>query len=319
MKDVTVTNFVRAETDHMFRTNMKMVGMKIGAMVHLRAPTTPDNQPVIRMNQDTLYSATLMDLSKPVKVTLPEADGRYMSMQVINQDHYMFVEAKPGTYTLTEEEVGTRFAQVSIRTFVDINDPDDLAKAHAAQDAIELAGGGDGPFEAPDWNTDKLAVARKALNDLAALGFDASNAFGQKEEVRPIDYLVGAASGWGGLPQSAATYVIGSVEKNDGQTPHAITVKDVPVDGFWSVTVYNADGYLEANDLGVNSYNNFSAQPNEDGSYTIHFGGCDDSHGNGRVNCIPISPGWNYAFRMYEPEEAILNGSWTFPKIVPVK
>ncbi len=315
MKDVTVTNFVRAETDHMFRTNMKMVGMKIGAMVHLRAPTTPDNQPVIRMNQDTLYSATLIDLSKPVKVTLPEADGRYMSMQVINQDHYMFVEAKPGTYELTEEEVGTRFAQVSVRTFVDINDPDDLAKAHAAQDAIALTGGGDGPFEAPDWNTDKLAVARKALNDLAALGFDASNAFGRKEEVRPIDYLVGAASGWGGLPSSAATYVIGSVEKNDGQTPYAITVKDVPVDGFWSVTVYNADGYLEANDLGVNSYNNFSAQPNEDGSYTIHFGGCDD----GRVNCIPISPGWNYAFRMYEPEEAILNGSWTFPKIVPVK
>ncbi len=312
MKDVNVTNFVRAETDHMFRTNMKMVGMKIGAMVHLRAPTTPDNQPVIRMNQDTLYSATLIDLSKPVKLTLPEADGRYMSMQVINQDHYMFVEAKPGTYELTEEEVGTRFAQVSIRTFVDINDPDDLAKAHAAQDAIELAGGGDGPFEAPDWNTDKLAVARKALNDLAALGFDASNAFGRKEEVRPIDYLVGAASGWGGLPQSAATYVIGSVEKNDGQTPYAITVKDVPVDGFWSVTVYNADGYLEANDLGVNSYNNFSAQPNEDGSYTIHFGGCDDAT-DGRVNCIPISPGWNYAFRMYEPRAEILDGSWTFP------
>ena len=315
MKDVTVTNFVRAETDHMFRTNMKMVGMKIGAMVHLRAPTTPDNQPVIRMNQDTLYSATLMDLSKPVKLTLPEADGRYMSMQVINQDHYMFVEAKPGTYELTEEEVGTRFAQVSIRTFVDINDPDDLAKAHAAQDAIELAGGGDGPFEAPDWNTDKLAVARKALNDLAALGFDASNAFGRKEEVRPIDYLVGAASGWGGLPGSAATYIVDSVEKNDGQTPYAITVKDVPVDGFWSVTVYNADGYLEANDLGVNSYNNFSAQPNEDGSYTIHFGGCDD----GRVNCIPISPGWNYAFRMYEPRAEILDGSWRPPALHPVK
>ena len=315
MKDVNVSNIVRAETDHMFRTNMKMVGMKIGAMVHLRAPTTPDNQPVIRMNQDTLYSATLMDLSKPVKVTLPEADGRYMSMQVINQDHYMFVEAKPGTYELTEEEVGTRFAQVSVRTFVDINDPDDLAKAHAAQDAIELTGGGDGPFEAPDWNTDKLAVARKALNDLAALGFDASNAFGRKEEVRPIDYLVGAASGWGGLPGSAATYVIGSVEKNDGQTPHAITVKDVPVDGFWSVTVYNADGYLEANDLGVNSYNNFSAQPNEDGSYTIHFGGCDD----GRVNCIPISPGWNYAFRMYEPRAEILDGSWRPPALHPVK
>jgi hypothetical protein len=274
------------------------------------------------MNQDTLYSATVLDLSKPVKLTLPEAGGRYMSMHVVNQDHYMFVESKPGTYELTKDSVGTRFASVTIRTFVDILDPDDLAKAHAAQDAIELSGGGDGPFEAPDWNTDDLAVARKALNDLAVLGFDTSYAFGRKEEVRPIDHLVGAAAGWGGLPRTAAFYILDSVEENDGQTPHAVTVKDVPVDAFWSITVYNADGYLEANDRGVNGYNNFSAQPNEDGSYTIHFGGCDDGHGDGRgdgrVNCIPISPGWNYAIRMYEPRAEILDGSWRFPAPQPV-
>ena len=315
MKDVNITNFVRAETDHMIRANMKAFGVSIGTMTHVRRPTAPDNQPVIRMNQDTLYSGTVLDLSKPVKLTLLEVGGRYMSMHVVNQDHYMFVEAKPGTYELTEEEVGTRFALVSIRTFVDINDPEDLAKAHAAQDAIELAGGGDGPFQAPDWNTDQLAVARKALNDLAVLGFDASHAFGRKEEVRPVDYLVGAAAGWGGLPQSAAMYVIDSVDKNDGQTPHAVTVKDVPVDAFWSITVYNADGYLEANERGVNSYKNISAQPNEDGSFTIHFGGCED----GRVNCIPITPGWNYAIRMYEPRAEILDGTWRFRAPEPVE
>ena len=245
---VTVANFVRAETDHMIRANMKAFGVKIGVMTHVRKPTTPDNQPVIRMNQDTLYSGTVLDLSKPVKLTLPEADGRYMSMHVVNQDHYMFVESKPGTYEMTRDSVGTRFAFVSIRTFVDILDPDDLAKAHAAQDAIELSGGGDGPFEAPDWNTNDLAVARKALSDLAVLGFDTSDAFGRKEEVRPVDHLVGAAAGWGGLPRSAATYILDSVDENDGETPHAVTVKDVPVDAFWSVTVYNADGYLEGND-----------------------------------------------------------------------
>ncbi len=148
---------------------------------------------------------------------------------------------------------------------------------------------------------------RKALNDLAALGFDPTYAFGRKEDVQPVDYLVGAAAGRGGLPRSAAMYTFDSVEKNDGQTPHAITVKDAPVNAFWSITVYNADGYLEANDRGVNSYNNFSAQPNEDGSCTIHFGGCDD----GRSNCIPITPGWNYAIRMYQPRAEILDGSWS--------
>jgi hypothetical protein len=313
--DVTVDAFVRAESDHMIRANMAMLGVGFGAWTHLRAPTTPDNQPVIRMNQDTLYSATVVDLSKPATITLPDVGGRYMSMHVVNQDHYMFVESEPGAYELTEENVGTRFAYVTVRTFYNAGDPNDLARAHAAQDAIGFSGGGKGPFEAPNWDTEDLAVARKALSDLAVLGFDSTHAFGSRDEVRPIDHLVGAAAGWGGLPKTAAFYIVASAGENDGRTPHALTVGEVPVDAFWSITVYNAGGYLEANELGVNSYNNFSAEPNEDGSYTIHFGGCDD----GRVNCIPVTPGWNYAIRMYEPRPEILDGSWRFPAPRPVR
>jgi hypothetical protein len=312
-ENVTVETFVRAESDHMIRANMEAYGVEFGKFTHLREPVTPENQPVIRMNQDTLYSSTVLDLSKPVEITLPEVGGRYMSMHVVSQDHYCYVEAQPGTYELTEDTVGTRFALVTVRTFYNVGDPDDLAKAHAAQDKIELKGGGEGSFEAPVWDTENLAVARKALNDLAVLGFDTTYAFGREEEVRPIDHLVGAAAGWGGLPRTAAFYILASVDANDGETPHVVTVGDVPVDAFWSVTIYNADGYLEANDLGVNSYNDFSAEPNEDGSLTLHFGGC----GDGRMNCIPISPGWNYAIRMYEPREEILDGSWTFPRVQP--
>jgi hypothetical protein len=82
---------------------------------------------------------------------------------------------------------------VTVRTFYDAGDPDDLAKAHAAQDKITVSGGGPGPFEAPNWDTDQLKVARQALSELSTLGFDTSYAFGSKEEVRPIDHLVAAA------------------------------------------------------------------------------------------------------------------------------
>ena len=312
--DVNVDNFARAESDTMIRANMSMIGVGIGEIVHLREPTTPDNQPVIRMNQDTLYSGAVLDLSVPVKITLPEAGGRYMSMHVVSQDHYMLFESEPGTYELTESSVGTRFALLTVRTFVDVNDPEDIAEVHALQDELSISGGGSGPFDAPDWDQEDLAIARKALSDLGSLGFDTTYAFGTKDEVRPVDHLVGAGAGWGGLPPAAAFYTMGRVDADDGKTPYVVTVKDVPVDAFWSITVYNADGYLEANELGINNFNNVKARPNDDGSFTIHFGGCDD----GRVNCIPITPGWNYAVRMYQPREEILDGRWTFPEFQPI-
>lgn len=312
--DVTIPDLARAETDHMIRVSMATVGIDFGKIVHLREPTTAENQTVIRSNQDTLYSSTVLDLSQPVQMTLPEADGRYMSMLVISQDHFMIAEATPGTYELTEELVGTRFAFVIFRTFVDVNDPADVAASHAAQDGIVMTGGGDGPFEAPNWDLEQLATARQAMNDLALLGFDVTRAFGAKDEVTPIDHLIGALSGWGGLPPRSAVYLIDEVDQNDGDTPHAVTVTDVPVRAFWSVTVYNSDGFLDANDRGVNSYNDYTATRSDDGSITIHFGACDD----GRLNCLPITPDWSYAIRLYEPEDDILSGSWDFPTIGPV-
>jgi hypothetical protein len=313
-EDVTIANLVRAESDHMMRENMRVYGVGLGEIIHLREPTTTDNQAVIRMNQDTLYSGLLLDLSVPVQVTMPEVDGRYMSMMVISQDHYITSEATPGTYELTEENVGTRFAFIGLRTFADVTDPADVAAAHKAQDAFTISGGGAGPFEAPDWNLDQLDMARKAINDVSTLGFDSALAYGTKDVVEPVNHLIGAVSAWGGLPAKAAIYVVDAVSKNDGMTPYSVTLDAVPVRAFWSVTVYNADGRMEANDLGVNSYNNYTAQPSDDGTVTLHFGGCKD----GRNNCIPITPNWNYAVRLYEPEPEIIDGTWTFPLFEPV-
>ncbi|TKB43469.1 DUF1214 domain-containing protein [Thalassotalea mangrovi] len=314
-KDVNVANYVRAESDHMLRSTMESFNIKVGVLQHAREATTPELQPVIRMNQDTLYSSTVIDLSEPLTVTLPEIHGRYQSMHIVNQDHFMRFETKPGTYELNQELVGTRFALVTIRTFVNPNDPEDVEKAHQAQDLIKVSGGGKGPLDIPDWNQEQLSIGRKALNDFAVLGFDSAYAFGTKEETKPVDHLIGAASGWGGLPKKAAMYSMGMVANNDGETFYSVTAKDVPVEAFWSVTVYNADGYLEANELGVNSYNNITAKADSDGAITIHFGGC----GDGRINCIPITKGWNYAVRMYSPKQALLEGNWTFPTAKPAQ
>ena len=101
---------------------------------------------------------------------------------------------------------------------------------------------------------------------------------------------------------------------NDGTTVHRLTVRDVPVDGFWSVTVYNKDGYFTENAQNTYSLNNITAAKSDDGSVDIQFGGCDAAKGN----CLPITPGWNYIVRLYRPRQEILDGSWTFPGAEPV-
>lgn len=312
---VNVENFARAETDHMLQANLQISNIKVGELFHVRQLTPIDRQPAIRMNRDTFYSGLVQDLSKPAKITLPEIGGRYQSMHVINQDHYSYGESKPGIYSLTQEKVGSRYAYVIIRTFVDSDNPEDVKEVHKAQDAIVVKTPYIGTeLELPEWDKEELSVARDAINTLAKMGVTLSGAFGLKNEVDPIKHLLGTAAGWGGMPARNSVGVISSTADNSG-TPHSVTVKDVPVRAFWSITIYNKDGFFEKNDLGRYSFNNHMAEKNKDGSITINFGDCED----GRVNCLPISEGWNYTVRMYEPEDEIINGKWTFPIPLPVK
>jgi hypothetical protein len=104
-------------------------------------------------------------------------------------------------------------------------------------------------------------------------------------------------------------------EQDNGEVPHTLTVSDAPVDGFWSLTVYNEDGYMQRNEAGAYSVNNVTAQSNTDGSVTVNFGGCQDA----RVNCLPIMKGWSYVVRMYQPQADILEGRWSFPKAKATK
>ena len=310
-KPVTIDNFVRAESDTAIQKIYHMAGL--GKFFHLRTPVPLDKQDVIRMNRDTLYSGAVLDLSKPATVTLPDTGGRYMSLQVVSQDHYMFATSKPGKHTLSQKQVGSRYAYLIVRTFIDANDAKDITAANAAQDKLSIKGG-TGSLDIPNWDQEQLKTAREALNTLGKMGMDASRGLGTRAHVDPLQHLVSAAVGWGGLPEKNAFYEIEVAEKNDG-TPHTITVKDVPVDAFWSITVYNAKGYIEENDRGAYSYNNVTAAANKDGSITINFGACDD----GRINCLPVTKGWNYAVRMYEPRQQILDRSWKFPDVVPTK
>ena len=179
------------------------------------------------------------------------------------------------------------------------------------QDQIVVSQRDVGTFEVPDWDRESLNRVRSLLNALAAgVTGDVTGSFGSRDEIDPIRHLIATGAGWGGNPPHAATYLNATPARNDGLVPHALAVIDVPVDGFWSITVYNGDGYMQKNSLNAYSFNGVTAQKNADGSTTVHFGACDD----GRSNCIPITDGWNYIVRLYRPRPEVLDGSWVFPE-----
>ncbi|MBX7165741.1 MAG: subclass B3 metallo-beta-lactamase [Pirellulales bacterium] len=312
---VTVQNFIRAETDLYFSRTVADNG--IGKLLGPREFTPIDKQYIVRMNRDTLYSSAVFDLdAAPVTISLPDAGKRYMAMQVINQDHYTEgVHYAPVRQTLTKAAMGTRYVFVIVRTLANPGDPADLETANRLRDAMTVEQADAGNWEMPNWDEQSRTEIRDALAILGShVNGQMKAMFGVKSEVDPILHLIGTAIGWGGNPPSAAIYSSLFPAQNDGQTPYTITVKDVPVDGFWSITVYNSKGFLEKNDRGLYSFNNLSAKPNADGSCTIRFGGAPDA-----ANYLPIMPGWNYTVRLYRPRQNILDGTWSFPEAQPAQ
>lgn len=309
---VSLSSFVRLETNRMFTTLQGVAG-GVNRWHHVRVPTPLDAQNVIRMNRDTLYSISIVDLAAGATVSVPDAGDRYLSVMVVNDTHHvMEVLHGAGEHELSADRVGSRHAAVAVRILVDANDPADVTSVNALQDQLAVTAGSAEPVAAAQYDQAAFDEVRRAVLTLAKHSPSFDGAFGRPDEVDPLLHVLGTAAGWGGLPLSEARYLNVS-----GGAPgaHRIVVPaHVPVDGFWSISMYNRDGFFEANDLGVYSVNSVTAEREADGTTIVHLGGC----GDGRVNCIPLPDGWNYVVRLYRPRPEVLDGSWTFPAPEPI-
>lgn len=312
---VTPENFVRAESDMYFASVVQEGAF--GVLEHFRELMPVDKQTVIRSNRDTLYSTGVFDLrAGPLHITMPEVGDRFMSLMIIDEDEYVIdVVYEPGTYTLTQDRSSTRYVLLGIRTFVHPQDPADVRAAMAAQNAIVVRQPARGEFEIPAWDPDTRGRIHHALLEMGTTVPDTRRMFGRRNEVDPLRHLIGCALGWGGNPEHDALYLNVTPRLNDGKKVHRLVVPpDVPVDAFWSVSVYNAAGYFEPNALDRYSLNSYTAERDLDGSTEIQFGGCIA----GVHNCLPIVAGWNYIVRLYRPRPELIDGTWTFPEAQPI-
>src|SRR6187549_2962002 len=197
---VTADNFIRAESDAVFTGIVAQGG--VGKFYHHRKLQSG--------NRDTLYSTAVLDLDAgPVTLALPNAGKRFLSMVVIDEDHYVFtVVYGAGRHTLTRAQVGTRYALAAIRILADPSDPKDVARVNALQDAVKVEQpGGPGRFEVPKWDAASHQKVRAALVVLAENLPDWRHAAGRRTDVDPVRHLIVTATGWGLNPDKDAIYL----------------------------------------------------------------------------------------------------------------
>ncbi|MCD5348455.1 DUF1254 domain-containing protein [Agromyces sp. S2-1-8] len=308
---VSIDDFARIETDTMISRMLPIIG-GLGVFHHDRELAPLDQQPVIRQNRDTLYSVAVVDLGGgPAKLTIPDVGYRYISVMVINQDHYInrvFHEA--GTYDLTKDEFDTDYVVVAARILFDPTSEADLAEVHRLQDGLTIDAAAQRPFEHPDVDAESYGEVRGALLVLGRTMGGLAHAFGRAGEVDPVRHLVGTALGWGGLPDAEASYL--NVEPRLPRGRYTITFgTDVPADAFWSLSVYNGAGYFEPGPDGLTNVNSVFAARNADGSTTVHLGDWADAV----PNRVDLPGGWNLLIRLYRPRLDEL-ATWSVPDIV---
>jgi len=309
---VTDENYARAESEIILAGYVQKIAAAtgtngMGVWMHLREGADPKDRTVMRINFDTLYSFAIVDLTEDAVLTMPETNGRYQSAWFITDEHYnpmAFIE--PGTYTLTQEDMGSRYIMIGIRTQVNVADPADLAIVHEFQDQLILEQKDTGEFvPSADWDMEEVLAMRAKYQELAeAEGLVSEQVFGKKGEVPLKEHNAGAAMGWGGLTAERAVYPNIFPESAE---PQSLTLIDVPAGAFWSVTVYDADGFPQGDVYNINSA---FAVPEDDGSFIIHFGG-----DKGAVNYMDIFENWNVSLRIYEPTEAYFSGEWVMPEL----
>lgn len=304
---VTKDNFIRAETDRMFSDFLKLSG-GVNKLAHIRKPTPLDQQTVVRMNRDTIYSAAIVDAGEGGTVTLPPApDGRYISVHFIDNDHQdLGAINAPGPHPIPKVD-GHIAALFRVQVF-DPSDAAEMARLNAWQDALRIDAAGSRPFAPGTWDKASLDTVRADLETACRAFPNFEKGMMPAGQGDPEQRLCAAAGGWGLLPATQATYF--SYAGGHPLTECRMATYQVPKNGaFWSIQVYDNSGFIASENSTLNSRR---ARLNPDGTFTAYFGSkelCGDI-----PNRLDVSEGWNFMMRVYKPNpETVLGGRYTLP------
>jgi len=306
--EVTPETYIRAETDRQFGIVNKMAG-GVNRLFHFRRPTPLDEQNVVRMNRDTLYSMGLVDTSKGATITVPEIPkGRYVSVQLVDNDQYCpFVIYTAGTHEFPKD---TKYLGVGVRIQVfNPKDANEVALVNKLQDQFVINANSADPLPLFRWDIESLKALTAQYEKDSARYSSWKGMMGPRGKVDEKTRHIGAAAAWGLLPEWDATYLNYSGDP-DPEVGYMAIYKVPENKAFWSITVYGKDGYMKSENNIVNSSN---AKFNADGTFTVYYGSkelCGDV-----ANRLDVTDGWNFLMRVYRPGTSVLDGTYKLSEV----
>lgn len=308
---VTPDTYIKAEVDGRMLTFQERAG-GINQFYLFSRPTPTDEQPVVRMNRDTMYGGAVIDTSKGASVTIPEMpDERYFSVMLLDNNHYTVdVLTTAGTHEIPAGTTKYIIAVPRVQIY-DAHDEDEIKMVSNLLQQFKVTANSHDKVERNwDW---KSMFALRAEYEKEFVTFEQYPADWQdtiasgvvNEETRHL----AVAGAWGLFPEWESVY-INYTGPSDPSKCYVGTYEVPQNKAFWSLTVYGNDAFMKGNNVTLNDHN---TQFNNDGSFTAYFGS-EQACGQ-QANRVDITEGWNFLMRVYRPDQTILDREYTLPEV----
>jgi len=311
---MTPEEFIRSESLHFMKGMATREG--VNEFYHFTSLAKAADKWVVSPNNDVIYSMGIVDASKGFTLTLPETGERFITAQIVTEEHMSHQLVGGGVYKFTGEEFNGTHVAIGVRVGTDATkeDVDFIVKKLQPQMKVESKSAG--PVSEYDEQT--LLKVRAALME----EYDKmKDTFGlMTDDVGKVDdwerFTYATAGAWGLSADKYAMYLPYNLDGASKEICYTATYGQPKVNQFWSITAYNNQKYLmsDTNNI-VNSGN---ATLNADGTFTVHFGPESCRNLPGVKNFILVTEDdWGFLMRAYEPDVEAFR-AYQVPEIKPV-
>jgi hypothetical protein len=303
---LTAMEYERGEAELLFSTFQQRAG-GVNRWFHFPGLSKFGDNWVVSVNNDTVYSAAVVDAREGFSIEVPNADDRFVSLHIQDFNH-TFVDYSwtPGAHHYDAGSVDTDYVLVGLRIATTGSDADQATIRDSLQPQATVVAGSAIPFEAvrDPALTHQVRDALMPQYELLSDSYDTV-----RYDIRAVDdwekWTYTVAGQFGLSPVDTAMYPPFAPDATRGDITYRATFDAVPAEAFFSLTAYGEDRFLMSADHSIVSSNHPDFIARADGGFDVIFGGDDAQQLAAREGANFLhtpSDGWNGLLRAYRPD-----------------